>query len=269
MQSRDESASSSAVWQGQNGRLELMDGIVSKQPKTAAGAAALAQEAEVLRRLQGLLPLEIPRPLQGPGCCYPFLNGKPLSRELFKSLPVHRRSAIAVQLGGFLSAMHQLPPSVLDGLTLPDVDSSRHWQQFYSKVSAFLFPHFRADAVEPVRWSFVRFLNRPSNFTATPVVLHGDFGPTNLLYDGETGAVRVLDFGAVRLGDPATDIAALIGPRGYGEAFAKSLTPYYPAVPKLLERARFYAQTFALEQAIWGLEHGDKEAFEDGIRKYV
>ena len=269
MHSAEQSNPSATLWQGQNGRLELSGGIVSKYPKTAGGAAALAQEAQVLRCLRGLLPLDIPRPLDDSGLSYPCLPGAPLTLQVFKSLQPQRRGAVAAQAGAFLRAMHGLPPALLDGLVLPDADTARHWQDFYGKVSALLFPHFRTDAVEAVRWSFVRFLNRKSNFTVEPVVLHGDFGPTNLLYEEETGTVRVVDFGSVRLGDPAADIAALMGPRGYGEPFVKSLSPHYPATPRMLERARFYAQTFALEQALWGLEHGDKEAFEDGIHKYL
>jgi len=30
----------------------------------------------------------------------------------------------------------------------------------------------------------------------------------------------------------------------------------------------FYVGTFALQEALWGLEHGDREAFDSGITAY-
>lgn len=258
---------------GQNGRVALInERFIYKYSKYSKGDQSALREAEALRRLQGLLPLDIPRPWEGSGLpagalCYERLEGRPLTSEVLQGLPPARRAAVAAQLGGFLRALNGLPCGLLEGLELPPADTARHWQEFYQKVSTLLFPRFRADAIEPVRWSFVRHLNRNSNFTVSPVVLHGDFGPGNLLCD-DKGTVRVLDFGSVRLGDPAADIASLMGPMGYGEVFVRELAPHYPGLEDMLERARFYAQTFALQEALWGLEHGDKEAFEDGMQKY-
>ncbi len=36
----------------------------------------------------------------------------------------------------------------------------------------------------------------------------------------------------------------------------------------MLSRARFYVGTFALQEALNGLEDGDQEAFENGIAQY-
>ena len=78
----------------------------------------------------------------------------------------------------------------------------------------------------------------------------------------------VINFGSAGLGDPALDVAGVMGPFGYGEAFARSFAEFYPAVETLLDRARFYAGTFAVQEALWGLEHGDPEAFNSGIAAY-
>jgi aminoglycoside 2''-phosphotransferase len=59
-----------------------------------------------------------------------------------------------------------------------------------------------------------------------------------------------------------------MGPFAYGEAFARSFAEFYPAVETLLDRARFCAGTFAVQEALWGLEHGDPEAFNSGIAAY-
>ncbi len=48
--------------------------------------------------------------------------------------------------------------------------------------------------------------------------IHGDFGPTNILWDQAAGRVSgITDFGWASVGDPAADLAALIGLFGYGE----------------------------------------------------
>lgn len=69
-------------------------------------------------------------------------------------------------------------------------------------------------------------------------------------------------------GDPATDLAALIGPASYGESFADWLASAYPALAAELPRAHFYLGTFALQDALFGLETRDAEAFEAGIADY-
>ena len=42
----------------------------------------------------------------------------------------------------------------------------------------------------------------------------------------------------------------------------------YPGLARLWERIRFYAGSFALVEALFGIEQGDQEAFENGIAEY-
>ena len=75
----------------------------------------------------------------------------------------------------------------------------------------------------------------------------------------------VLDFGHAAVGDPAYDLAGLLS---YGDAFVAALAPAYPGLEALLPRARFYKSTFALQEALFGLEHGDGDAFASGMAGY-
>ncbi len=43
----------------------------------------------------------------------------------------------------------------------------------------------------------------------------------------------------------------------------------YPEMDQALKRARFYCGTFALEEALFGIENGDQTAFQNGMVKYV
>jgi hypothetical protein len=83
---------------------------------------------------------------------------------------------------------------------------------------------------------------RPLDREFTPSLRHGDFGPTNILC-APLSISAVIDFRTAGLGDPAVDIAAVIGPVSYGETLAELLMPTCPGVEALLERARFYAGT--------------------------
>jgi len=68
-----------------------------------------------------------------------------------------------------------------------------------------------------------------SNFMCRPVLRHGDFGPSNILFDQATCAISgVIDFGSAARGDPAVDVASMMGPFGYGEAFLNLFSPWYP-----------------------------------------
>jgi aminoglycoside 2''-phosphotransferase len=77
------------------------------------------------------------------------------------------------------------------------------------------------------------------------------------------------DFGSAALGDPAVDVASMLGPFGYGEEFVSQVVHAYPELRPSLMRARFYAGTFALQEALWGLEHNNEEAFERGMATYA
>jgi len=58
------------------------------------------------------------------------------------------------------------------------------------------------------------------------------------------------------------DFAAV---RGYGLG---RLAQSYPLVETVAERTAFYAGTFALQEALFGFENGDRHAFESGIAAY-
>jgi aminoglycoside 2''-phosphotransferase len=76
----------------------------------------------------------------------------------------------------------------------------------------------------------------------------------------------VIDFSGCALGDPAYDFAGLLS--GYGEAFVRYCAAGYPDVESLLPRTRFYQGIFALEEALFGIENNDPQAFENGIEGY-
>lgn len=44
---------------------------------------------------------------------------------------------------------------------------------------------------------------------------------------------------------------------------------YYYKITSLLDRVYFYKSTFALQEALLGIENGDQEAFKNGLAGYI
>jgi len=264
--------------QGQNNDVLVVNGtLILRFPRYAQGIEDLKVETAILGAIRPYMSLEIPDPqfihLEGqpPGQAfagYPRIPGAPLWRETLLGISdpaiVER---LAQQLGHFLKSLHSLPAAQVVPVALPQVDTPAAYNHLYSRIHEKLFPGMRPAARQAVAAHFEAFLSDPAGFAFQPVLKHGDFGPSNLLYDAERQAVcGIIDFSGCALGDPAYDFAGLLS--GYGEAFVRNCVAGYPGVDDLLQRARFYLGTFALEEALFGIENNDPQAFENGIEWY-
>ena len=111
-------------------------------------------------------------------------------------------------------------------------------------------------------------LGEPANFAHDPVLRHGDFGASNILFDPRAGQVTgIIDWTSAGAGDPAYDLAGLWA--CYGEGFVRSCARGYPAIDGLWDRIRHYAGRFALEEALFGVEYGDDEALRAGLAGFA
>ncbi len=63
------------------------------------------------------------------------------------------------------------------------------------------------------------------------------------------------------------DFAGILN--GYGEFFLRRFDKTYPEIESFWERIWFYKGTFALLEALFGIENNDKEAFSNGIEAYM
>lgn len=263
-----------------NDVLILNDELVVRFPRTADAAALLAIETTVLRRLQGHLPLPVPdpevsafaddsrRPLL---MSYRLLPGNPLNRETLDRLWLEDRPSferIGRQAGEFLRALHAIPIDDMTG-QVPRADNAQFWQQMLDAFRDELFGYVRPEARKAVERQFLDYLGNEGNFVFRPALRHGDFGGANLLVDADARALcGVIDFGAVALGDPASDLAAIAA---FDDRLALCMRPAYPELfaPDALQRVAFYRSTFALQQALWAQRAGDDAEFDDGIAAYV
>jgi aminoglycoside 2''-phosphotransferase len=126
----------------------------------------------------------------------------------------------------------------------------------------------REDARRDVSVHFRSYLDRSEGYGFEPRLRHGDFGTGNILYDpGSLSITGIIDFGGVGLGDPAVDFAGLY--ISYGSEFYRDCCQVYPQMRTSLNRVHFYCGTFALQEALFGVENGDEVAFQAGIADYI
>ncbi|MCC2670463.1 MAG: aminoglycoside phosphotransferase family protein, partial [Armatimonadetes bacterium] len=149
----------------------------------------------------------------------------------------------------------------------PCADTADQWRELFGEIRSHLYPHMRHDAREEVFRLFTGFLDDPRLHSFIPALRHGDFGAGNILFDASNRAITgIIDFSGAAIGDPAVDFAALLC---YGDDFTLQVAEVYPEAEPLLQRAHFYVGTFALQEALHGLRHGDAEAFQSGMASYA
>lgn len=265
--------------QGQyNDVLVINHAWVFRFAKVPVAARRLRQEVIILQNLQDRISLTIPNPIYcniekvavGEAFMgYKMILGKPLWTEYFQNISdLEIRKGIAVQLSGFLNELHHIPVHEVIPIELPWADTRMEWVSIYERIQAKLYAYMRPDARQQVSKHFEDFLDNPDPYKFEPVLRHGDFGASNILYDPwKLSVVGIIDFGGTALGDPAIDFAGLL--ISYGENLYEQCYAVYPEMEQALKRARFYCDTFALQEALFGIENGDQTAFQNGMIKYV
>ena len=256
--------------------LVVNEQLIFRFPRAPQGAATLAGEVTLLPRLQGRLPLAIPKPvyrLTDPATGelsamgYAMIPGEPLGDEALAAIRDEAAlDRMAGQLAGFLRALHRLPvDEVAPSATLPDV--AAYWHQLHEAFQAELYHCMRPGAQRATDELFAAILDDLCQRPPSPVLVHGDFGGANILYDPARFEITgVIDWGFAGPGDPASDIASL---SCCGEDFLARGFGVYPEMAEMLPRARRYRATFALQQALYARRDGNREDFDDGIRDYV
>jgi aminoglycoside 2''-phosphotransferase len=261
--------------EGQYNQVLLVNNnTIFRFPRFAGGVAQLALETKILTAVRPYLPLAVPNPIysqfQNPNIGQAFMGyqripGEPLMPAAFAKIA--DKVVIARQIARFLQALHAVPIRDLLDEPLPVSDTKEEWWDVYGRIQTKLFPYMRLDACKSVAYHFESVLDDPNQYKFEPVLRHGDFGTGNLLHDPITQQMSgIIDFGFTVIGDPAFDVAGLLT---YGESFVEEVSTHYPAMGEFWPRIRFYRGTFALLEALYGIENGDEIAFHQGMEAYV
>ncbi len=247
----------------QNSDVAILGNIVVRRPRYAEAIAGVCREAIALPRLHDLLILPVPAiQVVEIGdevvALHRQLPGEPL--RSMQNLSNLTKKHLANQVGSFLKSLHEIEPVVLSNIDLPHIDQ-RWWTNFLDKAERLVFPKLASSTAEILRSQIQSHIEQ---LPSLPCVLrHGDFGSSNILWDGEKNITSIIDFGSLGWGDPGWDIAGLFV--SYGSPFVEQLASTYPAVESLLERANFYRPMFALMDVVFGAEYSDQETLNSGL----
>jgi aminoglycoside phosphotransferase (APT) family kinase protein len=197
-------------------------------PRRAGVEAALEVEIALLPTLARALPVEVPS--------FEYISREPLfvGYRAIRGEPLVDEDPAGVR--GFLEALHAFDPT---GLPVDRTD----WGQAYRDQCA-EFERLVVPVLDPDLRAEARRLFRETETLVEfePALVHADLGPEHLrVQDGRLAGV--IDWGDVRIGDPALDYSWLLnGP------FAD-----WDVEPELRRRARIYHRLAPWYEAHYGL----------------
>ncbi|MDG5473720.1 aminoglycoside phosphotransferase family protein [Jeotgalibacillus sp. ET6] len=264
---------------GQNNDVLIVNNsLVFRFPKYKNGIIQLKRETEILNYIKDTVSTPVPIPLYHsivdlePGKVftgYNLIDGVPLWKESLDSVKSGELvTVLAAQLVSFLKELHSITgDQASKDLHLKTRNPREEMYNLHKKIKGELFSYIRKNAQEEISHSFEKILNGKAFSNLDITLIHGDFGASNILWNPETSRISgIIDFGGSGLGDPAYDFAGILS--SYGEEFFDMCINLYPNGDEISERVKFYKSTFALQEALHGVENDDKQAFEDGIKDY-
>ncbi|WP_034272013.1 aminoglycoside phosphotransferase family protein [Actinospica robiniae] len=185
----------------------LGDDLAARLPRTAYNAGQSEQDLQWLPKLAPHLPLAVPEPIAigEPGCGYPYtwgvyrwLEGASVSAEMASD----RRAA--ADLAAFIWALRSLhvagaplPPETLYSRGRPLAPRDAATREAIDQLRDEFDPHRVTELWEAC-------LSAP-DWAGEPALIHSDLMRGNILaHEGRLSAV--IDFGGLRVGDPAGDL---------------------------------------------------------------
>ena len=264
---------------GQNNNVLIVNGsLVFRFPKYKNGIIQLRKETEILQYIKGIISIPIPNPIYQyfeelePGKAftgYKLIDGVPLWMESLRGIKdIELVKGVATQLVSFLVELHSISKEKANReLKLEVRNPLEEMNNLYGKIRNNLFTFMRKEAQKEISHSFETFLYGEAFSKLDITLIHGDFGASNILWNPETSRISgIIDFGGSGLGDPAYDFAGILS--SYGRDFFDMCISLYPGGSEISERVNFYKSTFALQEALHGIENNDKQAFENGIKDF-
>jgi aminoglycoside 2''-phosphotransferase len=173
-----------------------------------------------------------------------YVKGAPLYRNQVLLLKSYDQTALARQIGTFLSKLHAIPLKEARACRMDEDDrdmmTPEYWESEYKDIQNKVYPYCDDYTKEYVRQLFEPVLEREDFFVCSPSVIHGNLAPSHIIYNSESHRIATITgFGTSRIGDPAYDTGILLS--GLGEAFLKRVSEYDKTIPMHMDRARFYA----------------------------
>lgn len=210
-----------------NAMFRLGDDMVVRLPLTEGGVDDVALEREWLPRLGPRLPMAVPEVLgagePAKGCPWPWSVYRWLPGEPPQAGESSDPAPLARDLARFVTAMRSI--------TLPGAPQAHRGGPFTSldEATRAAIEELRGIPEEDVDCDAVAAVwedaLRAPAWDGSPVWLHADLMPGNLLVDDAGRLTAVIDFGCTGMGDPACDLfpAWNLLPPDAREVFRKAL----------------------------------------------
>jgi aminoglycoside phosphotransferase (APT) family kinase protein len=216
------------------------DEWVFRFPRRSGVEEALEVEIVLLPALASALPVDVPM--------FEYVSRKPLfvGYRLIRGQPLADEDAEGVR--AFLDALHALDPS---GLPVERRDWVEAYRDQCAEFERLVLPLF--DRVQR-RQAKRLFADVETLVDFEPSLLHTDLGPDHLLVR-DSRLAGVIDWGDVRVGDPALDYAWLLNVPFVG----------WDVDPDLRRRARFYHRLGPWYEAHYGLFTNQPSHVERGV----
>lgn len=271
-------------WSWNSYVIEINNSMIFKIPKTMKNQIALEREILITDPLSKYLSVSVPkyeftkkykdtklvagyRKIAG----VPLTNQSNAGKKIGINLKsIRAKAQIYAQFSKFLTELHSLPIAEFLELGVPDEQGERwrdRYEMFYYTVHDTVYPYLKKPVKKKIEKLFEKFLNEQSNFEFKAVLIHGDFGGWNILFDSLNKKITgVLDWENAVIGDPALDFAELL--YDYGTEFKDKVLKRYKlnTDPQFSERLKFYRSLAGIYDIIYGSENGDSEILNRGLK---
>ncbi len=242
------------------------DSFVFRFAKHAEAAAGTRREVALLPLLEPKLPLAIPKIEYAgefsrtglPWIGYRLIEGEPLHRQLYESLPDAAKDVVVKTLVDFLDALHSYPVAEAEARGVLEFGNRQHYAYDLQMARSDVYPLLSAKERREVETQLEAFLEDEGNFAYDPTLLHGDVWPEHVLYSREyKDLVGVIDFGDLSIGDPDFELAFLA--HKLGDSLTTKLLSHHPGRdPKKFSKKLQTIYMFnAIEDVTVGLERSD------------
>lgn len=196
---------------------------------------------------------------------YQFINGVPLTKEIFKGFTKEKQMQVAKELGQFLKLLHTFPLNKALKIKVDNEGPFKIWSNELDEVRQKVYPvinEFERQWIESIYSKYFSLikLNPPKL-----KVIHSDMQPEHIIVDIQAEKLSgIIDFGDLEISDPAYDFCVL--EQYYGKEFLKVVYQKYN-----LEKDKDWDTRikFYIERKLIGhLKHSLKLKDKERIKKH-
>jgi aminoglycoside 2''-phosphotransferase len=232
-------------------------------PRREEYARQLPNEVSFLHEFAPLSPVPVPVPTLdrlpdgSPFVTYVFIPGDPFTPECATGFTAAELDGIAVQLGGFLSALHSFPVEKVTRLGFHTVDVLAAHEERGNESKELVYPLLTAAEQDWLTGRLDAYLEMITRHPPVCTPTHTDLLPEHMIIDARSHRLNgVIDYGDLEVYDPAADFTFLAH---YGRRFLDTVYSNYlsPRDALFEERRLFYENYLYVLALKYSVEKGN------------